>query len=102
MFDTYEAGRWTPAADTRLTDPEAPLEIALPPDSLASREPVQQNFTIGLNASRLIYTAPQPSRVELATRSDLRYAADESMNISVIRPLRVLERGTASPGQRGS
>ncbi|MBC7811590.1 MAG: transglutaminase domain-containing protein [Burkholderiales bacterium] len=93
VFDTYEAGRWTPAANTRLTDPESPLDIQQPGDTLVSREPVQQQFTIGLNASRLIYTAPQPSLIDLPTRTDLSYTAEEDMNVSVIRPLQVLYRG---------
>lgn len=96
VFDTYENGRWTPAADIRLTDEQTPLAIVSPPETLAARDMVQQQFTIALNASRLIYTAPQPVQVDLPTRTDLRYTTDrEGMNISVIRPIRALERGTS-------
>ncbi len=108
VFDTYEAGRWSPAATTRLTDPQAPLEVRQEPYIDGSRIAVQQEFTIGLRASRLVYTAPQPSIVDLATRTDLSNIgtddrvmsefspADVSlkqMNISVIRPTQVLNRG---------
>lgn len=93
VFDTYEAGRWSPAADTRLTDPETPLDIVNMSYIEGARVAVQQQFTIGLSASRLIYTAPQPQRVNLPTRTDLRYAPDQSMNISVIRPINTLRRG---------
>lgn len=95
VFDTYEAGRWLPAANTRLTDPQPPLDILAEPHIEGSRLPVQQQFTIGLSASRLIYTAPQPRQVNLATRTDLRYvdASEQVMNISVIRPMSVLNRG---------
>nr|MBA3874931.1 transglutaminase domain-containing protein [Anaerolineae bacterium] len=66
-------------------------------DELNARSPVQQHFTMGLSASRLIYTAPQPQIVDLATRADLMYITNaqgerQSMNISVIRPLQVLKQ----------
>ncbi len=97
VFDIYDAGRWAPAASTRLTVEQGPLNVTYDPAFLGGRDAVQQTFTIGLNASRLIYTAPQPLRVDLPTRTDLRYAPDDeiraSMNISVIRPTRVLRRG---------
>lgn len=93
VYDFYDSGRWTSAADTRLTDPEAPLEVTQETFGSAARVPVEQVFTMGLNASRLVYTAPQPIRVDLATRTDLRYATDSSMVISVIRPLRVIYEG---------
>jgi hypothetical protein len=59
-----------------------------------ARDPVQQQFTVG-KGIRLIYTAPQPARVELPTRADLRYTTEvrDVMNISVIRPFHVLHRG---------
>lgn len=96
VFDTYEGGTWTPAADIRLTDGEAPFDVLVAPDN--ARRPVEQVFTLGLNTSRLIYTAPQPLRVALSARADLRYipTADDpnrTMNISVIRPTRILRQG---------
>lgn len=97
VFDNYEGGVWTSAATTRLTDPEAPLDIVNEPYVDGARVPVQQTYTIALNASRLVYTAPQPLRVDLATRTDLRYGVDgdlaDTMFISVIRPYHVLYRG---------
>lgn len=97
-FDNYSGGRWTSAAQIRLTDPEAPLEILHEAYFPGARVPVQQMFTMGLNASRLVYTAAQPLRVDLPTRTDLSYTAAEnspnqSMVISVIRPMRVLYEG---------
>lgn len=98
VFDSYSGGRWTSAADTRLTDPEAPLNVENEDFIAGARVPVQQTFTMGLNASRLIYTAPQPLRVDLATRTDLRYIPDanlvgDDMLVSVIRPMQVLYQG---------
>ncbi len=107
VFDTYEGGRWLPAANTRLTDPQSPLQVLVGPFQDGARVPVQQTFTVALNASRLIYTAPQPYRVERPTRTDLLYIDADgraitspnsnqmpaAMNISVIRPLQVLNRG---------
>lgn len=97
VFDTYDNGNWTPAADTRLTDSAAPFVIDVEPD--AARFPVEQEFTIALNGTRILYTAPQPLSVDLSTRTDLRYTSSDesdpnrSMNISVIRPTRVIRRG---------
>lgn len=97
IFDIYDNGRWVPGATTRLTVEQGPLNVVQEPTFLGGRDPIQQQFTIGLNASRLIYAAPQPARIDLPTRTDLRYAPDDeiraSMNISVIRPTRVLRRG---------
>ncbi len=97
VFDYYDNGRWTSAADTRLTDPEAPLSIDLG-DRASARVPVQQTFTMGLSASRLIYAAPQPAQIDLPTRTDLRYTPNanlvgQDMLISVIRPTKVLYQG---------
>ncbi|MEO8611388.1 MAG: transglutaminaseTgpA domain-containing protein [Chloroflexota bacterium] len=97
VFDTYDLGRWSPAVTTRLTVESAPLNINLESDFMGARDPVQQQFTIGLSASRLVYAAPQPIRVDLPTRTDLRYTPDDEtragMNVSVIRPLKVLQQG---------
>ena len=93
VFDNYDGGRWSSAAGIRLTDPEPPLDIVQDTFSTAARVPVQQQFTMGLSASRLVYAAPQPLRIDLATRSDLSYATDQSMIMSVIRPMRVLYEG---------
>lgn len=93
VFDNYDSGRWSSAAGIRLTDPEPPLDIVQDTLSTTARVPVQQQFTMGLSASRLVYAAPQPLRIDLATRSDLSYATDQSMIMSVIRPMRVLYEG---------
>ncbi len=96
VFDVYEGGRWTPAAQIRLTNNNSPTDLQLEPT--ASRELVRQRFTIALNATRILYTVPQPLQVDLATRTDLFYTAPEAspsraMNVSVVRPTRVIRRG---------
>jgi transglutaminase-like putative cysteine protease len=93
IFDTYEGGTWTPAADTRLTDNLAPTELLTVPSS--AREAINQTFIVKLNGSRLVYTAPQPYSVDLPTRTDLFYTAPEGdpsreMSVSVMRPTQVL------------
>jgi transglutaminase-like putative cysteine protease len=97
VFDTYANNNWTSAATTRLSDPEAPLEITHESYFDGARVAVTQRYTIALNASRLLYTAPQPLSVDRATRTDLRYgesgALQGSMYISVIRPYQVMYRG---------
>ncbi|MEZ4668982.1 MAG: transglutaminase domain-containing protein [Anaerolineae bacterium] len=96
VLDIYSSGRWSPGADIRLTVEQEPLEIKYEADNLQARVPVQQRFTMGLSASRLIYAAPQPYQINLPARVDLMYTPNrEGMNISVIRPLKVLERGDA-------
>lgn len=106
VFDTYELGRWTPGATHRLRTGFSPLDIRLENDM--AREEVQQMFTIGARSSRLVYTAPQPSRIDLSTNSFLSYATatptnqitqaemDRSaMNISAIRPQQLLSQGVS-------
>ncbi|MBK8020708.1 MAG: hypothetical protein IPK19_04565 [Chloroflexi bacterium] len=97
-FDVYDYGVWKSAAEVRLTDPEAPLSVEHEDYVAGARVPVQQTFTFALNASQLIYAAPEVLSVDLPTRTDLRFTPDENlvgqnMLISVIRPLRVLYRG---------
>lgn len=92
-FDFYDMGRWTSAAEVRLTDPEAPLDLTIANDELLGRVPVEQVVTMGLPGSRLVYTAPQPQTIDLPTRTDLRYGPGESMSISVIRPMQVIAAG---------
>jgi transglutaminase-like putative cysteine protease len=94
VFDVYSGGRWSPGADVRLTVEQPPLTITYEADQLNARVPVQQRFTIGLSASRLLYVAPQPTQIDLPTRTDLLYTPNRAgMNVSVIRPLKVLYRG---------
>ncbi|MBZ0288762.1 MAG: DUF3488 domain-containing protein, partial [Anaerolineae bacterium] len=87
VFDLYDMGRWSPAVTTRLTVESPSLNINLESDFMGARDPVQQEFTIGLSASRLVYAAPQPIRIDLPTRTDLRYTPDDQsrtgMNVSV-------------------
>jgi transglutaminase-like putative cysteine protease len=93
VFDTYEGGKWTPARDTILTDNVPPTDLLVIPPS--AREAVSQTFIMKLNSNRLIYTAPQPLSVDLATRTEFFYTAPQGdalreMSISVIRPTQVL------------
>jgi transglutaminase-like putative cysteine protease len=97
IFDTYDDGRWLPGASTRLTVEGSPLNVVYDSMDTGARESIRQQFTIGLNSSRLIYAAPQPLQIDLPTRTDLKYIPDDQtrtgMNVSVIRPLQVLQRG---------
>ncbi len=96
VLDVYSNGRWSPGADVRLTVEQGPLQVKYEADNVVARVPVQQRFTMGLSASRLVYAAPQPLQVDIPTRTDLLYTPNrEGMNVSVIRPIRVLERGEA-------
>lgn len=95
VFDTYQDGNWTSQAIKRVPYVDARFVVGQSPDTLAGREPVQQTYTILMNASRLVYTAPQPASIELPVRVDARFldAAETQMNLYVTRPLRILERG---------
>ncbi|MCA9914861.1 MAG: hypothetical protein KC496_16020, partial [Anaerolineae bacterium] len=98
VFERYVDGRWSPSATRRVPDLSPPLSIIMPAGSEGGRVTVSQTFTMGI-PSRLIYTAPQPLSVSLPGRIDLlRTAGDQddpnsAMNISVIRPTQVIDRG---------
>ena len=97
VFERYAAGQWSPSADLRVTDSTAPLELSMNTDVIGGkREAVSQTFTIGAVNSRIYYAAPQPHAIDSPGRIDLIYTDkpdNTSMNVSVIRPLRVLKRG---------
>jgi transglutaminase-like putative cysteine protease len=93
VFDTYEAGRWLPAVDTRLSDPDGTMDLNMGQYGGAARQEIEEVFTMGLNTSRLLYAAPQPLRFNLPARADLRETTDDTMNVSVVRPMNVLYRG---------
>lgn len=98
VFERYSDGRWMPSATRRVPDLTVPLEIVLPQDTTLGRITLNQTITMN-SPSRLIYTAPQPVSVSLAGRIDLLRTngnqddASSPMNVSVIRPDRVVQRG---------
>ncbi len=100
VFERYDAGQWSPTSVWRVTDATAPLDV-ITNDALMGqrREAMTQTFTMN-SGSSLIYAAPQPSQISVAGRLDI-VRIDETlgdlspMNVSAIRPLRVLERGTS-------
>lgn len=94
-FSYYDGGRWTPTASLRLTVPEPGYSIQNPAALPDTRTPLDQHFTMVLDASRLVYAAPQPEFINLPVAIDLSYV-DESrqqVDVSVIRPLNVLHTG---------
>jgi transglutaminase-like putative cysteine protease len=97
VFERYANGQWSPSADLRITDQSAPLDITMNNEVIGQqREAITQTITVGTANSRIYYTASQPSLIEGTGRVDLLYTdkpANTSMNVSVIRPLRVLSRG---------
>ncbi|QPC84998.1 transglutaminase domain-containing protein [Phototrophicus methaneseepsis] len=98
VFEEYGNGRWLPAATLRVTDAMAPMEIHYDPNVVGTaRVAVDQVFTVSSAPTRIIHTAPQPAEVSVGGRIDLlRTGTDDnesSVNISVIRPLRVLNPG---------
>ncbi len=94
-FSYYEGGRWTPTASVRLTVPEAGFTIQDRQAAQAMRRMVEQQVTVVIEASRLVYSAPQPSVLNLPVAIDMSYVDDarQIMDVSVIRPLEVLRNG---------
>ena len=97
VFERYSNGQWSPSADLRITDRSPPVAIEMNDEALgASRQRYEQRFTVGAASSRIYYAAPQPASIDSSGRIDLIYtdgADSAAMNVSVIRPLKVLRRG---------
>lgn len=97
VFERYTDGQWSPSADLRITDRTPPVELSMNAEVAGLRRvPVTQRFTVGTANSRIFYAAPQPQLIEHGGRIDLIYTDrpnNRSMNVSVIRPLKVLRRG---------
>ncbi len=93
-FELYDGRNWQADVTTRLKTRQE-LEIQGEAMTGIARVSVPQSFTMGLAANRLIYAAPQPVYVSIHTSSELRYldAEQVEMNLSVIRPERILRRG---------
>lgn len=98
VFERYSDGRWVPSATRRVPDLTAPLTILQPAGGDLGRININQTITMN-SPSRLIYSAPQPLSVSVGGRIDLlrtngdQEDANSPMNVSVIRPERVIERG---------
>jgi len=97
IFERYTDGQWSPSADLRITDRSPPVELLMNEEVTGGRRvPVKQRFTVGTANSRIFYAAPQPQIIESGGRIDLIYTDspdNSSMNVSVVRPLKVLRRG---------
>lgn len=98
VFERYDGGQWAPSANLRVPDLVPPIEILVNNELIGQkRRAVEQTFTLAIR-SRLLYTAPQPLSLSLSGRIDLRYIDEPIntlMNISVIRPDKVQERGAS-------
>ena len=97
VFERYADGQWSPSADLRITDRSPPVQVQMNSEVIGeSRQEVQQRFTVGTASSRIYYAAPQPLHIDGSGRIDLIHTDrpdNTSMNVSVIRPLKVLRRG---------
>ena len=97
-FERYNDGRWSPSATRRVPDLNAPLTINQPPSTDLGRTQVQHSITM-VTPSRLYHTIPHPLEIEGIGRIDLlRTNGDQDdpnspMNVSVIRPTRVISAG---------
>lgn len=100
VFERYSNGRWMPSATRRVPDLSPPLDLVIPPGTDAGRILVNQTVTMS-SPARLIYAAPQPVSVSIAGRIDLLRTngnqddPQSPMNVSVIRPERVVQSGAS-------
>ncbi len=99
VFEVYQGGRWTPSATRRVPDLNPPLEILTNTGVLGgSRVRVDHRVTVSV-PSRLYHTLPQPIQISEPGRIDLYRTGNDQdnaaapMNVSVIRPVNVLETG---------
>jgi transglutaminase-like putative cysteine protease len=93
VFETYEAGRWVPEARTRIRRSDAPVALVLGDTLGEARQPISVTITFGDSPSRILYAPPQPTGFDLPTSVDMRLISDTVMNVSVVRPTRVLYAG---------
>jgi transglutaminase-like putative cysteine protease len=97
VFERYTDGQWSPSADLRITDRTAPIDIAMNGEVIGGgRQFARQRFTVGAASARIYYAAPQPLTIDNTGRIDLIYTdkpSNTSMNLSVVRPLKLLRRG---------
>ncbi len=97
VFERYSDGQWSPSADLRVTDRSPPVAVSMNSEAIgAGRQSLRQRFTVGAASARIYYAAPQPQLIDGTGRLDLIYTdkpANTSMNVSVIRPLKLLRRG---------
>lgn len=97
VYERYINGQWSPSADLRITDRSPPLDVRMSAEVIgARREPLRQRFTVGTANARIFYAAPQPRAVDRSGRIDLIFTdkpENNSMNLSVVRPLKVMKRG---------
>lgn len=99
VFERYIDGQWSPSADLRITDRSSPLELNMNNEVIGfRRQAISQHFTIVNANARIYYAAPQPSSIDGTGRIDLIYTdkpENNSMNVSVVRPLSVMKRGAS-------
>lgn len=97
VFERYSNGQWSPSSDLRITDRSPPVQAQMNSEVIGvSRQELRQRLTVGTASSRIFYAAPQPYSIDRDGRIDLIYTdppQNTSMNVSVIRPLKVLRRG---------
>ncbi|MCS6834910.1 MAG: transglutaminase domain-containing protein [Anaerolineae bacterium] len=100
VFERYDQGRWSPSATWRVTDSSPPLDILIDAEIIgAERVAITQTFVIASGGLRLFHAAAIPTRFDQGGRIDITRTNESlgdasPMNVSVVRPLRVLERGS--------
>lgn len=97
VYERYIDGQWSPSADLRVTVRNAPLELNMDNETLGfRRQAVRQRFTIVDTTAGIFFAAPQPASFDRPGRVDFLFTdkpANTSMNVSVVRPLRVMRKG---------
>jgi len=90
VFDRYTGGGWINTDDNSV-QLDAWQEPKLP--AFEAREEVTQTVTVLLPADTLVFAAPQPSRVSVATRAEANIMADGVTEMSQLITNRSLMKG---------
>ncbi len=94
-FDQYENNTWSSPRSYEITADSPGLELKYPPFDPDLRQSVDQQFSMEIGLSRLVYAAPQPVTFGLPVQVDVDYVDQtaKTVNPSVTRPLDVLQQG---------
>lgn len=104
VYDTYNFNtwEWEHIRSVRAYTDESGLRLNIGPYMTGARGEVSQNFTMLIQASRLVYSAPQPVLMGLPVEAELDCVDDygntcvntnRPSDVSVIRPRKTLRTG---------
>src|SRR5258707_2426937 len=95
VFDAYDDNKWSSPRNLQITAATPGYELLYPPTDPMTRKDVDQEFTMAVGTSGLIYAAPQPVKFQVPVQIDMDYVdqAAKTINPSVTRQLTHLQEG---------